>query len=66
MIFKCFSETVDYISSLTVNVNQFIEQNEKNGFCVVKQETVMQQHPGNENQNSDLVVLVSVWMEKAE
>ena len=68
MIFKCFSETVDYIGSLNLNVNAFIEQNEQQGYCVVKQETIMQQYySGNkdENRNSDLVVLVSVWMEKA-
>jgi hypothetical protein len=61
MKFKCFYEFINSdIERLNLRVNDFIKFNEESGYYVVKQETLMQQHP----EKQDLIVLVSVWMEE--
>ncbi|MFI3188175.1 hypothetical protein BCS42_02270 [Crenothrix sp. D3] len=63
MKFKCFYEFINSdIERLNLSVNDFIKFNEESGYHVVKQETLMQPHP----ESQDLMVLVSVWMEKKE
>jgi hypothetical protein len=63
MIFKCLYEFINSdIERLNLRVNDFIKFNEESGYYVVKQETLMQLHP----EHQDLMVLVSVWMEKKQ
>ena len=63
MIFTCLYEFINSdIERLNLRVNDFIKFNEERGYVVVKQETLMQQHPAHQ----DLMVLVSVWMEEKD
>jgi hypothetical protein len=63
MIFTCLYEFINSdIERLNLRVNDFIKFNEERGYVVVKQETLMQQHPAYQ----DLMVLVSVWMEEKD
>lgn len=63
MIFTCMYEFINSdIERLNLRVNDFIKFNEERGYYVVKQETLMQPHP----EHQDLMVLVSVWMEKKD
>jgi hypothetical protein len=63
MIFTCLYEFINSdIERLNLRVNDFIKFNEERGYYVVKQETLMQQHP----ERQDLMVLVSVWMEEKD
>lgn len=63
MIFTCMYEFINSdIERLNLRVNDFIKFNEERGYYVVKQETLMQPH----TERQDLMVLVSVWMEKKD
>ena len=60
MIFKCFSESNREIDWLNSKVNEYIEENEKKGYRVIKQETLIQEH----NPDGSIPIFVSVWMDK--
>ncbi|CAG1022410.1 hypothetical protein DOJK_01653 [Patescibacteria group bacterium] len=60
MIFKCFSESDREIDWLNSKVNEYIEEHEKKGYRVVKQETLIQTH----NPNGTIPIIVSLWMDK--
>ena len=63
MIFTCLYDFINSdIERLNLRVNDYIKFNEERGYYVVKQETLMQLHP----ERQDLMVLVSVWMEKKD
>ena len=63
MIFTCKYEFLSGdIGRLNLDINSHIRFNEERGYVVVKQETLMQQHPAHQ----DLMVLVSVWMEEKD
>jgi hypothetical protein len=62
MIFKCFSGNDREIDWLNSKVNEYLEEHERKGYRVVKQDTLTQQH----NANGSIPIIVSLWMDHVE
>ncbi len=60
MIFKCFTGNDREIDWLNNKVNEYLEEHEKKGYRVVKQETLTQLH----NANGSIPIIVSLWLDK--